>query len=122
MISADDIRAIRTQYEKFGWKLERVLLTDELAAHLGDRSTGIFAETPTEASDLDAVWFSRGSKGGTAWELRALEAFPFAYVEVIADDAPNEDREGIMKATEEKLRERKLRTAAGLSTHSETDS
>jgi hypothetical protein len=122
MISADDIRAILAQYEKFGWSLERVLLSDGLAAALGDDSAEIFVKTPVEHSDLDAAWFTRRSNDGTAWELRILEAFPFAYVVVIADDMANEEREDILRSTEEKLRERKIRTAAGLSTYSETDS
>jgi hypothetical protein len=122
MIGADDIAAILAQYESFGWRLERLLLSQDLESQLGDRVDQLFAETPIEACDLDAAWFTRGSSDGTAWELRALEAFPFAYVEVIPDDMSADQREEILAETEEKLRERRFRTAAGLSAHSETDS
>jgi hypothetical protein len=123
MIGAEDIEAIVSQYERFGWKLDRLLLTRDLAARLSGHANAIFSDTPVESSDLDAAWFTRASKGGgTAWELRALEAFPFAYVEVIPDDMSAEEQDEILQATEDKLRERRAQTAKGLSGSSETDS
>ncbi|HYJ91739.1 MAG TPA: hypothetical protein VEV84_10545 [Pyrinomonadaceae bacterium] len=88
MIDEEGIRAIITQYEKFSWRLRRALLTSELRDRLGSSLTGLFGNAEIIDSDLDAAWFSRPSKGKSiAWELRRLDEFPFALVEVVDIDS-----------------------------------
>ncbi|MDM7922878.1 MAG: hypothetical protein QUS14_11305 [Pyrinomonadaceae bacterium] len=89
-------------YERHGWQLRRALLnaepSAELAAALGD--------IPTEASQQNALWFSRRSREDSeAWELRRLEGSPFALVTVIPDDADDDEREAMLAETEEEMLE-----------------
>lgn len=106
MISADGIAAIVAQYESFEWRLRRVLLSPELRERLGQTATALFGSAEIVDSDLDAAWFSRPSRGASvAWEIRRLDDFPFALVEVIEVD--DEDALGdIFARLENDLRDR----------------
>ena len=106
MISADGVRAIIAQYEKFGWRLRRVLVTEELREYLGNEISGHFRNADVVDSDLDAAWFSRPSRGaGVAWEVRMLDDLPFALVEVV--DVDDDDAlEGVLLRLENDLRSR----------------
>ena len=107
MIGEEAIRAILSQYEKFGWKLGRVLLTDAMRRYLSSPAAQVFAVDEISSSDLNAAWFSRPSKDGSiAWELRTLDASPFALVEVVDADIERSELRGIMERTEQRLRER----------------
>jgi hypothetical protein len=84
MIGADVIRAIIDQYEKYGWQLRRVLLTGEMHRALEADLSELFGDAEITVSDLNAAWFSRSSRADLmAWELRLLDDFPFALVEVV---------------------------------------
>ncbi len=85
MISAVQIREIVRQYEKHGWTLRRVLLSPATRESLADALETVFGETPIHSVEIDALWFSRLSAGGEAWELRRLSGSPFALVKVFDD-------------------------------------
>lgn len=99
MIEFAEICDIIKTYEKHGWTLRRVLLSEE-------SSTGreLFGEIEPERSDIDAVWFSRVSKqGGTAWEIRHLSSSPLAYLTIVGDD--DDDSRERIRETEQRMRD-----------------
>jgi hypothetical protein len=108
MTSLETIISILEQYKKFGWNLERVLISQSLSGILASSGENIFPGVDVISSKLDAAWFSRPAKGGgTAWELRVLDDFPFALVEVIEADVSPEERESLLSDIETKMRERR---------------
>lgn len=78
MIDFGEAREIRRQYEKHGWTLRRVLLSD--AAENFSALENSFGDVAVVSSDINALWFSRVAPGGEAWELRRLSGAPFALV------------------------------------------
>lgn len=108
MIAPDGIRSILQQYEKFGWRLQRVLLTPELKNGIGDKTEQLFPNVYVKDADLDAAWFTREAKhGGTAWELRALQESPFALIEVVDRDTSDDELESRLAEVEHRLRDRR---------------
>lgn len=107
MISVEGIRAIIAQYEKFGWRLRRVLLTPELRKQLDNTAGSLFGNAEVIDFDLDAAWFSRPSRGnGVAWEIRRLDDFPLALVDVIDVDTDEDSSEEVFSRLEADLRDR----------------
>lgn len=101
MITGEQIQDILSLYRKHGWKLRRVLLTEQLKKDLAD---SIFDAEVVE-SEVDAVWFSRPSgEGKEAWELRRLSETPYALFEIFEDDDEEEVREEIRCEMEAKLK------------------
>lgn len=114
MIDIATIRSIIEQYERFGWELRRVLLTSGLQANIGAAIDELFKGVEVKENDIDAAWFTRGAKnGGTAWELRALQEFPFALIEVVDPDATTDEIELTLSETEQKLRDRRHSVSNG---------
>jgi hypothetical protein len=114
MIGEDAIRSILNQYDRYGWKLRRVLLSDELQSRLGPGISMLFGPAVVEQSDIDAAWFSRASRGeSVAWELRWFYELPFALLEVIGPDTDSNEVERILRETEDQLRERIKRRTPG---------
>lgn len=108
MITAEAIRAIVSQYEKFGWRLQKVLLRPQLRESLDTELSALFGNVELVESDLDAAWFTRDSKGGRiAWELRALQDSPFALIEVVDIAASDDELSEIRQGVEKQLRERR---------------
>jgi len=106
-ISSEGVRQILLQYERFGWKPERVLLSAETARTLETRVDEFFGTCEVRSSDIDAAWFSRpNNRGQTAWELRALNENPFAVVEVVDSDISDVELNSVLEQTEDRLRER----------------
>ncbi|MBX7169547.1 MAG: hypothetical protein K1X72_01245 [Pyrinomonadaceae bacterium] len=94
MISVEKIKDILSLYAKFGWKLERVLLTSKLRKQLGDSIKELFDSIEVIESDINAVWFTRASgKDRTAWELRRLSETPYALCEVFENSTDESDCE-----------------------------
>ena len=86
MIDAGAIGEIIATYQKHGWILRRVLLSQGLKSALGN---GIFGDVPVMDSDIDAAWFSRPPQpGGIAWEIRYLGGIPFALLENLDENGP----------------------------------
>lgn len=114
MISAEGVKALIAQYEKFGWRLRRVLLTRELRARIGDTIGTLFGSAEVFDSDLDAAWFSRPSRGnGVAWEIRRLDDQPFALVEVVDVEADEDATDDVFSKLEADLRGRINKASAG---------
>lgn len=104
MITAEQIGEILSLYEKHGWKISRVLLSEELSRSLGEETRSeLFGPAPTGRADIDAVWFTRPSKHGrTAWELRHLSAAPYALFELSGETGLTDET---MKEMENRLTE-----------------
>lgn len=105
MIKAGTIAEILSLYKKHGWNLRRVLLSDGLRVTITDALQNLFGGAEIVSSELNAVWFSRSSRDGReAWELRRLSDAPFALVEVFEADAAPDEREEILRETEQRMR------------------
>lgn len=106
MINASQIREILAQYEKHGWKLERVLLTQNLRESVFTEIKDEFQTAEIISSKIDAAWFSRLAKnGGETWELRHLSPNPYALLEVFDEEDDENVREETLLEIEEKLKE-----------------
>ena len=104
MIDRPAIEQILAQYKKHGWRLRRVLMSNELASRLGDPAA-VFEDAQVLDSNLDAAWFSRSSRPGmTAWELRYLGPMPYALVEGLSEDLDPEEAEARLLDVEERMR------------------
>ena len=105
MIDRNAIEQIIAQYTRHGWKLRRVLLSDAARSKIGDTDM-VFGSAAVFASDLDALWFSRSSNADmAAWELRHLDAVPYALVTGVPDGSDASESEAILGETEAKMRE-----------------
>ncbi|HKS26877.1 MAG TPA: hypothetical protein VJS44_03615 [Pyrinomonadaceae bacterium] len=97
---------IIANYSRHQWRLRRVLLRLATRAEIGDAAGEIFADAHLEESDIDALWFARPSfEGREAWELRLVAETPYALFQTFEPNAPEEKREEIRRAMEERLRE-----------------
>ena len=110
MIDMEAVRAVVSQYEKFGWKLERILLKEP-----SNEVFSAFSDILIRTSTLDAIWFSRQSGSGRAWEIRRLTGTPFALVRVIDVDASGQEHEEILKTLELEMKERDVKTIGEIS-------
>ncbi|HZS43734.1 MAG TPA: hypothetical protein VFC63_01415 [Blastocatellia bacterium] len=99
-------RVIADQYKKFEFKLERCLMTASTleslrAAHSRSDS---FMGVPVEIAQIDAIWFSRPSAGGsTAWEIRLVSPTPLSLLERLPNSATDEEHEQKLKEMEAHL-------------------
>src|ERR1044072_736644 len=92
-------------YEKHGWRLGRPLRTPETRNGLDLSIVG--DEAAVAESDIDAIWFSRGSQNQReAWELRLLAEQPYALFETLETDEDEEQREERRQEMEASMRER----------------
>ena len=106
MTDAKQIQEILSQYEKHGWSLRRVLLSDAAKKDLSGATEDIFGAAEIISSDLNAAWFSRSSGvNGEAWELRRLGGTPFALIEVFNSDDDEENQEIARQDMQTRLRE-----------------
>ena len=103
MITARQIGEILSLYKKHGWILRRVLLSDALRGNLAE---DLFAEAEIVSAPIDALWFSRTSKAGEAWEIRHLSNAPFALVEVFPAETSAKEREEKMSDAQTRLQNR----------------
>ena len=73
MITANLVTEIISLYKKHGWRICRVLLSNETKIKFAAEIETIFQNDLIKESAVDAVWFSRPSKhDNIAWELRHL--------------------------------------------------
>jgi hypothetical protein len=104
------IREILSQYDKFGWRLDHILLSTDLKDRLSQEASVIFDGIRVEESDLDAAWFARTSTNGrVAWELRSLGPSPFALVDSTEQNASVEDLTSLFQRVEMEMRQRLVR-------------
>lgn len=99
MIDGPFVGELIAQYEKHGWKLRRVLLSDRMRGALGG-SLAKFAASDIVDAEIDALWFSRKSREDIeTWELRHLSRAAYAMVTAVAATAEsNEIDEALNKA------------------------
>lgn len=106
MINVSQIREILSQYEKYGWNLERVLLTENLREKVYAELKEDFSPAEIISSEIDAAWFSRTAKnGGETWELRHLSPNPYALLEVFDEEDDENVRDETLMELEERLKE-----------------
>jgi hypothetical protein len=104
MIDAGTVSEILKLYQKHGWTLRRVLLSEALRKSFSTATVGLFAGAAVQTAPVDAMWFSRQSKPGlTAWEIRHLSEIPFALVEVIDDSLDPELKDEVFRNTEARM-------------------
>jgi hypothetical protein len=94
-------------YRKHGWRLMRVLMSEETRALLGGRERAAsFEDAIVSDASIDALWFSRASHAGReAWELRLVSDNPYALFETFEMDEAEEDREDVRLEMEARMRE-----------------
>jgi hypothetical protein len=93
-------------YRKHGWYLKRVLMRLETRAAVGEPSDALFEGVAVQEAPLDALWFARASHAGReAWELRLVDAAPYALFVTFEADEAEEDREEVRREMEVRLRE-----------------
>ena len=98
MIKPADVKPVVELYEKHGWMLRRVLLTEPF------HNEGVFGTTVIEDSAIDALWFSRISKPESeTWELRRLTGSPFALIAVFDKGETDTEREETLREIEERM-------------------
>jgi hypothetical protein len=103
MIQAKQIAEILAQYERHGWSLRRVLLSDALRVRITSELPTLFGGAQIVSAKTDAAWFSRASANGEAWELRRLAETPYALFEIFSDADDEEAREEAMREMENRL-------------------
>ena len=105
------LRDIVKTYQKYGWQLRRALFTP--ATQEAARDDATLGGAVISEHEIDALWFARPSAGGReAWELRHLNAAPYALFETFEPDENEEDREEARLDTEARLREYARQRAA----------
>ena len=103
MIESEAVEAVVGQYEKFGWRLRRVLLTPENRNVLPELIKTRFSNVSVEQHEIDALWFSRANRNAETWELRRLTGPPFALVQVIDPNTDPSERDDILRSIENRM-------------------
>ncbi|REJ79100.1 MAG: hypothetical protein DWQ47_06565 [Acidobacteria bacterium] len=89
-------------YEKHGWEVSRVLLSED--ALLSLKGSDIAKGLEIVDSKVDAVWLERQSRNRKrAIELRWLNANPYALFELVDEDVSERELEKIRSRIELKL-------------------
>ena len=101
MIDAQTVNDLVFQYEKHGWKLERVLLTSDLFIKLDLAEK--YGSAVVHLSKIDAVWFSRPNGDKMSWEIRRLASSPFALVRFVPAGASTSECEAILQSAETEI-------------------
>jgi hypothetical protein len=106
MTQIDRLFEIAATYNKHGWTLRRLLLTEESMSFLTDEDSSQFSKAETQPSTIDALWFSRTSQNNReAWELRLIAESAYALFETFEVDETEEEREEVRMEMEAKMRE-----------------
>jgi hypothetical protein len=99
MTDIDPIVSVVAQYTRFGWKLERILLSNasiELRSRLASEFQGIqILDHP-----LNALWFSRPQNDSVTWEIRRLTGSPFALLAVFNSEMSEDQCEKVLQGLE----------------------
>jgi len=99
------IEDIVANYQRHGWRLERVLLRSATRASISERES-VFDNARVRDSEIDALWFFRASqKGREAWELRLIAEQQYALFEAFEADETEEQREEVRQEMEARMRE-----------------
>lgn len=109
MIDPTLFQEITATYQKFGWTLERIFLTTGTQEILAEVLNSIDKNILIENSDLNALCFSRVAGNRETWELRLLDAAPFALIETCSSSASRSERAETLQKLLEKLRASRLK-------------
>ncbi len=110
MITREELGEILKQYDKHGWEIGRVLVSEDLKPVLLAHS-GMKRLTVSD-SDIDAIWFRRDRPDGdVSWEIRHLSSSPFALCESFPPDASPGQIEVAKRTMEDRIRERAYKRA-----------
>ena len=103
---SDLIKEIVNTYRKHGWQWRRALVRPENRQELNSAFDPQLMERIAIAEgELDALWFSRGSRADReAWELRLVAENPFALFETFEKDETEEQREEMRKEMEARMK------------------
>ena len=106
MNTLERVREILETYQKYGWKIERLLLRPE-TRELVEQAKSSFPGARIEDGSVDALWFSRASSHNNrvAWELRLVAESNYALFETFEADETDEDREEVRREMEARLRD-----------------
>jgi hypothetical protein len=105
-MSSELTREIIATYKRHGWQLRRALLRPETRQAIGSGAGELFGDASQQESDFDALWFARDSHGNReAWELRLIAEQPYALFEAFEATDAEEDREGLRRELENRMRE-----------------
>lgn len=103
MSQAALLKEITATYQKYGWTLRRVLLTDDARRELSEALAALGANVAVETSTINALWFSRTSGEREAWELRSLSSSPYALFESFDKTVTESAREKARQALVHRL-------------------
>ncbi|MEO5857438.1 MAG: hypothetical protein ABIR33_00670 [Pyrinomonadaceae bacterium] len=99
-----EIVSIIEQYSKHDWVVRRITLSSGLVAALGAEMAVRHPDIKVEESHREAIWFSRRTlPDREAWELRRLSGSPFALVALLEDAWSQDDREQVLRDTEDRM-------------------
>ena len=105
MNTLERVHEILETYQKYGWKVERLLLRPEARA-LVKQANVSFPGARIEDGSVDALWFSRASHNNrVAWELRLVAESNYALFETFEAEEAEEDREEVRREMEARLRD-----------------
>ncbi len=105
MIKAGQIAEILSLYQKHGWILRRVLLSDALKKSLPEPLETLFGAAEIRSSEIDAAWFSRAPNAEQeTWELRRLTETPYALIEFFDAEDEEEIREETLAEVESRMK------------------
>lgn len=98
MNQAELLTEITAVYQKNGWTLRRVLLTDDTRRKLSDALASLGESITIETAAVNALWFSRANGDREAWELRSLSPSPYALFESFDKTVSETEREKVRQA------------------------
>ena len=103
MNTLERVQEILETYQKYGWKIERLLIRPE-TRELVEQARVSFPGVRTENGSVDALWFSRASNNNrVAWELRLVAESNYALFETFEADEADEDREEVRREMEARM-------------------
>lgn len=91
-------------YQKFGWRLDSILLVPPAFAAVDEETRRLLGGAPIIEAEVSAAWFTRPSTNFLeAWELRLLSAQQFAVFETFPADLPLEELDDARSEMEVRL-------------------
>lgn len=98
----DLTRNLIANYERHGWKVQRVLLRSDTTALLPPSDFAV----QCKESEIDALWFSRPSHNRReAWELRLISETPYALLVTFDSGDSEASKETAREELETRLKE-----------------
>lgn len=104
------LKEIAAVYQKHSWTLRRLLLTEKTSAAAADAIAKLtINDVSIKSADFDAFWFSRVVGERESWELRLVQAQPFALFESFDRRLAEAERENRLLEMEERMREQAVK-------------